>query len=76
MLQVFLPYQTYVRWLKWLTLALLAYLAVAFMLHLEWWQVVNDVSRPLLAVNHDVLLMVVAVFGATISPYLFFWQSG
>ncbi len=75
-LQVFLPYRTYVRWLKWLTLALLAYVAVAFMLHLDWWQVVSEVFRPRLVVNHDVLLMVVAVFGTTISPYLFFWQAG
>ena len=75
-LQVFLPYQTYVRWLKWLTLALLAYVAVAFMLDLDWWQVVSEVFRPRLAANHDMLLMVVAVFGTTISPYLFFWQAG
>src|SRR6185436_13450101 len=36
-LQVFLPYKSYVRWLKWLTLALLAYVAVAFTLRLDWW---------------------------------------
>jgi NRAMP (natural resistance-associated macrophage protein)-like metal ion transporter len=78
-LQVFLPYQRYVRWLKWLTLALLAYVAVAFTLHLNWWQVAAAVVDPreLMAANgHDVLLMVVAVFGTTISPYLFFWQAG
>ena len=75
-LQVFLPYRTYVRWLKWLTLSLLAYVAVAFMLHLDWWQVVSEVFRPRLAINHDMLLMVVAVFGTTISPFLFFWQAG
>ena len=75
-LQVFLPYRTYVRWLKWLTLSLLAYVAVAFMLHLDWWQIVSEVFRPRLAINHDMLLMVVAVFGTTISPYLFFWQAG
>lgn len=77
-LQVFLPYRTYVSWLKWLTLALLAYVAVAFMLHLDWWQVLGQVLWPQLpeGVNgHDVLLMVVAVFGTTISPYLFFWQA-
>ena len=75
-LQVLLPYRTYVRWLKWLTLSLLAYVAVAFMLHLDWWQVVSEVFRPRLEVHHDMLLMVVAVFGTTISPYLFFWQAG
>jgi NRAMP (natural resistance-associated macrophage protein)-like metal ion transporter len=74
-LQVFLPYQSYVRWLKWLTLALLAYVGVAFTFQVPWWQVVSDVFRPRLTVGHDVLLMVVAVFGTTISPYLFFWQA-
>ena len=77
-LQVFLPYKTYVRWLKWLTLALLAYVAVAFTLHVDWWQVAREVVWPRLPADthvHDVLLMVVAVFGTTISPYLFFWQA-
>jgi NRAMP (natural resistance-associated macrophage protein)-like metal ion transporter len=77
-LQVFLPYQRYVRWLKWLTLALLAYVAVAFTLRLDWWHIAVAVVDPreLMAANtHDVLLMVVALFGTTISPYLFFWQA-
>jgi NRAMP (natural resistance-associated macrophage protein)-like metal ion transporter len=77
-LQVFLPYQLYVRWLKWLTLALLAYVAVAFMLRLDGWQLLVQIVRPQFppgVSGHDVLLMVVAVFGTTISPYLFFWQA-
>ncbi|MES2565052.1 MAG: divalent metal cation transporter [Pseudomonadota bacterium] len=76
-LQVFLSYKTYVSWLKWLTLALLAYVAVIFMLNLDWWQVASEVFRPRLAGAgwNNVLLMVVAVFGTTISPYLFFWQA-
>lgn len=77
-LQVFLPYKAYVRWLKWLTLALLAYVAVVFSLRLDWWQVAGEVVWPRLPAgtqSHEVLLMVVAVFGTTISPYLFFWQA-
>jgi Mn2+/Fe2+ NRAMP family transporter len=77
-LQVFLPYARYVRWLKWLTLSLLAYVAVAFTVHLNWWQVAKALAWPRLPLGsqgHDVLLMVVAVFGTTISPYLFFWQA-
>jgi Mn2+/Fe2+ NRAMP family transporter len=74
-LQVFLAYETYVRWLKWLTLALLAYVAVVFTLHVDWWQVARKVIQPDLPAGHDMLLMVVAVFGTTISPYLFFWQA-
>jgi Mn2+/Fe2+ NRAMP family transporter len=74
-LQVFLPYVTYVRWLKWLTLALLSYVAVAFSVRLDWWQVASEVFHPRMKWGHDMLLMVVAVFGTTISPYLFFWQA-
>ncbi|MDT9071294.1 divalent metal cation transporter, partial [Escherichia coli] len=48
-LQVFLPYQTYVRWLKWLTLALLSYVAVVFTVQLDWWTVARQIVRPPLA---------------------------
>jgi NRAMP (natural resistance-associated macrophage protein)-like metal ion transporter len=77
-LQVFLPYQAYVRWLKWLSLALLAYVAVVFTLRLDWWHIAGEVVWPRLppgAGGHDALLIMVAVFGTTISPYLFFWQA-
>ncbi len=74
-LQVFVPYKTYVSGLKWLTLALLAYVGVVFSVRLDWAQVAGSLLRPQLAASHEVLLMVVAVFGTTISPYLFFWQA-
>lgn len=74
-LQVFLPYASYVRWLKWLTLALLAYVAVVFLVHLDPVLVMQRILHPRIEWNRDALLMVVAVFGTTISPYLFFWQA-
>lgn len=74
-LQVFLPYATYVRWLKWLTLGLLSYVAVAFSLHVDWPEVLLAVVWPRIDHAHEALLTVVAVFGTTISPYLFFWQA-
>jgi NRAMP (natural resistance-associated macrophage protein)-like metal ion transporter len=74
-LQVFLSYASYVRWLKWLTLALLSYVAVVFSLHVDVADVLRQVVHPQLTLGHDVLLTVVAVFGTTISPYLFFWQA-
>ena len=76
LLQVFLPYQSTVRWLKWLTLSLLAYVAVVFAVQLDWWQVLRRLLDPHLPMTPDTLLTVVAVFGTTISPYLFFWQAG
>lgn len=74
-MQVFLPYQSYVRWLKWLTLALLAYVAVAFTIHVDWAQALKQTLLPQLPGGREVLVMIVAVFGTTISPYLFFWQA-
>jgi len=75
-LQVFLPYRSYVSWLKWLTLALLAYVAVVFSLNVDWWQIGVELIRVPQVRSHDMLLMAVAIFGTTISPYLFFWQAG
>lgn len=74
-LQVFIPYQKYVRYLKWLTLALLAYVAVVFTIHVPWAEVAKRVVWPQLTLNRDSIMMIVAVFGTTISPYLFFWQA-
>lgn len=75
LLQVFMPYNTYVRYLKWLTLALLSYVAVAFTVHVSWTQVLRDSLLPQLSLNSTTLTMIVAVLGTTISPYLFFWQA-
>src|ERR1700683_3121236 len=75
-LQVFLRYETYVRYLKWLTLALLSYVAVVFTIHVPWGMVVRQTVIPQIALDHDTITIIVAVFGTTISPYLFFWQAG
>jgi NRAMP (natural resistance-associated macrophage protein)-like metal ion transporter len=75
LLQIYLPYQRYVRILKWLTLALLAYVAVVFMVHVPWERVLWESLLPQVALRADVVTVVVAVFGTTISPYLFFWQA-
>lgn len=74
-LQVFLRYETYVRYLKWLTLGLLAYVAVVFTIHVPWLKVAESTVWPHLTLNNDTIVMIVAVFGTTISPYLFFWQA-
>lgn len=74
-MQVFLPYQSYVRWLKWLTLALLAYVGVIVVIGLDWREVAARTLHPDLHWNRDTLPMLVALFGTTISPNLFFWQA-
>jgi NRAMP (natural resistance-associated macrophage protein)-like metal ion transporter len=74
-LQVYLRYETYVRYLKWLTLALLSYVAVIFTIHVHWGAVISELVLPRLVMDHNTITMIVAVFGTTISPYLFFWQA-
>lgn len=75
LLQVFIPYRRYVRILKWLTLALLAYVATAFVVQIPWPQVLAKMLAPRMSWKPEYVTTVVAVFGTTISPYLFFWQA-
>lgn len=75
LLQVFAPYHRYVHVLKWLTLALFAYVGVVFTVRIDWAAAARDAVWPRLEWSRGALTTVVAVFGTTISPYLFFWQS-
>ena len=74
-MQVFLQYTRYVAVLKWLTLALFAYFAALVTTHVDWGQLLRGLLVPKLTWSPDDLTTIVAVFGTTISPYLFFWQS-
>lgn len=75
-LQVFIPYTRYVRVLKWLTLGLLAYVATVFVVKIPWTALFAKVlAIPGLPWEKSYITTIVAVFGTTISPYLFFWQA-
>ncbi len=75
LLQIFVPYSKYVRMLKWLTLALLAYVAVVFTVDIPWNDVATALVMPSITWSAATITTIVAVFGTTISPYLFFWQA-
>ena len=74
-LQVFVPFPRYAPVLKMLTLALLAYVATVFVVKVPWGEVLYETIMPSLSLKANYVLAVVAVFGTTISPYLFFWQA-
>lgn len=74
-LQLVIPYHRYVRYLKWLTLSLFAYVAVVFMVQLDWAEVAAALVAPHIPDGREAMVVIVAIFGTTISPYLFFWQS-
>ncbi|MBS0337220.1 MAG: divalent metal cation transporter, partial [Proteobacteria bacterium] len=74
-LQVFVAFPRYAPILKWLTLTLFAYVGTVFLVEVPWGLVARSTLVPRLAFDSSYVLMLVAVFGTTISPYLFFWQA-
>ena len=75
LLQIAVPYTKYVPYLKWLTLALFAYIATAIVVGEPRWQAIRATFWPSIRWNSDYFTALIAVFGTTISPYLFFWQA-
>jgi Mn2+/Fe2+ NRAMP family transporter len=63
------------RIFKLLCLALLSYLAMLFVVAVNWATVARHVFVPHLSLSRSYVGLLVAVLGTTISPYLFFWQS-
>jgi Mn2+/Fe2+ NRAMP family transporter len=68
-------YDRYAKTLKWLTLVLLTYVATLFIVPLDWSEALARLVAPRFDLSRQSLTLVVAIFGTTISPYLFFWQS-
>ncbi len=76
LLEVFLSYDRYARILKWTTLSLFSYVAVVFVADVPVAEAVRDILVPSLRLDQAEAMALVAIFGTTISPYLFFWQAG
>src|SRR5438132_7100234 len=74
-LQVWGSYRLIARVFKWLTLTLFAYIGSAFLARPDWAEVFRGTFRPTILVDGNYLMMLVAILGTTISPYLFFWQA-
>ena len=74
--QILLKHTRYVAVLKWLTLSLLAYFGTLATVRIPWGDLLRGLVWPRGNFDRDFWLMVVAMFGTTISPYLFFWQAG
>ena len=75
LLQVFVPYRRLAPILKWLTLTLFVYVAAAFTVNIPWPKVLHDLVVPQVSMSSAFWMMIVAILGTTISPYLFFWQA-
>jgi Mn2+ and Fe2+ transporters of the NRAMP family len=72
---VFMDYGRYVTVLRWLTLVLFAYVASLFATKVPWSEALIGVLVPHITWSAAFFTTLVAIFGTTISPYLFFWQA-
>lgn len=75
LLEVFVPYPTYARFLKYLTFSLFAYIIAALFIKQDWGKIAISTVLPTVSFTKEYLLNIVAILGTTISPYLFFWQA-
>jgi NRAMP (natural resistance-associated macrophage protein)-like metal ion transporter len=72
---ILIPYHTFARYLKWLTLALFTYIVTAITVDQNWLEIFRSTIFPKISLDSEYILLIVAIFGTTISPYLFFWQA-
>ena len=75
LMQLLIPYRYLAPVLKWLTLSLFAYVAVLFTIDIPWAKLLAATLIPPVELTSEYLMLLVAVLGTTISPYLFFWQA-
>ena len=76
LLEVFISYGRYAGALKWATLSLFSYVAVVFVVDVPWGEALRSTLVPQFTFDKAHAMALVAIFGTTISPYLFFWQAG
>ncbi|MFA5926344.1 MAG: divalent metal cation transporter [Parcubacteria group bacterium] len=74
-LEIFFRYRTYVKFLKWLTIAVFAYIVTGFLIHPDWREVFENAFIPNIRFSENYIFAMIAVFGTTVTPYLFFWQT-
>jgi Mn2+/Fe2+ NRAMP family transporter len=75
LLEVFMRYASYASVLRWLTLSLFAYVATVFVVGVPWGTGRLPSCRSACRVDDGLFHHRRAIFGTTISPYLFFWQA-
>lgn len=75
LLEVFVSYDEYAKYLKWLAMTLLAYVFTGIILNFDIGTILYNTLVPSFSFTKSDILIVAAILGTTISPYLFFWQT-
>ena len=72
---IFLPYKRLASIMKYLCIILLVYLVVPFIVETDWKKVLELSFLPKFEFTKEYVIILVAILGTTISPYLFIWQT-
>lgn len=75
LVQIYTPYERYARYLKWLVLVLFSYIATGLIVNIDPKQLLYHAFIPVITFSSSQLILITAILGTTISPYLFFWQT-
>jgi len=74
-LEIFIGYHLYIKFLKWLSISVLAYIVTGLIINPEWKVVFTSAFIPKIIFSKEYIFAMIAVFGTSITPYLFFWQT-
>ncbi|KKU89548.1 MAG: Natural resistance-associated macrophage protein [Candidatus Yanofskybacteria bacterium GW2011_GWA1_48_10] len=72
---IILPYRVIAKYLKWVAITMFSYILAAFLVSQPWRDILFHTFIPQIQLNKEYLAIIVAIYGTTISPYLFFWQA-
>lgn len=72
---VLFRYRQIAKLLKWFALSLFAYVLAAFALRPDWSGLLRETFLPSWPSGPEIWPTLVAILGATVSPYVFFWQA-
>lgn len=75
LLQILVPYQKYSKYLKYLSFVLIVYILAGLCIDLTWKEALRSTIIPHFTFDKNSVLLICAILGTSISPYLFFWQT-
>jgi NRAMP (natural resistance-associated macrophage protein)-like metal ion transporter len=70
-----LPYKKIVKIFKWLSFCLFTYVLAGLIVIDNWAEILKNIFVPNITFTKEGILIMVAILGTTLSPYLAFWQA-
>jgi len=75
LIMLWLSYSKLEAIMKFVCLSLLVYIIVPFLSHQHFTDIFKNTFIPTFSFDKEFLIILTGVFGAIISPYIFFWQT-